>query len=98
MSPELTKLLFGPYYPPRLHVGDKATCLLRDGDVIITSWTAARIPWPRCRAIGKRGGGFGLLLDEELARAVHRALVNLTTVSIPVIAIVRRILVVLDLD
>ena len=30
-----------------------------------------RIPWPRCRLPGGRGGGSGLLVDEELARAVR---------------------------
>jgi hypothetical protein len=45
--------------------------LLRDCDVVITSWTDARIPWPRCRALDGTGGGSGLLLDEELARAVR---------------------------
>ena len=65
------KLHFGPYKPPRLHVGDRATCLARDCDVIVTSWTASRIPWPRCCAEGTHGGGSGILLDEEIARAVR---------------------------
>jgi hypothetical protein len=43
--------------------------LLRDCLVTITSWTDARIPWPRCQPVGQRGG-CGLLLDEEMARAV----------------------------
>jgi len=38
--------------------------------VVITSWTDARISWPRCRAIDQTGGS-GLLVDEELARAVR---------------------------
>jgi hypothetical protein len=63
-------LLHGPYDPPRLSVGDRAFCLLRDCDVVITSWTDARISWPRCRAIGKRGGS-GILVDETLARAIR---------------------------
>jgi hypothetical protein len=65
------KLLFGPYRPPALRRGDRASCLLRDCDVVITGWSAGRIPWPRCRAPGTHGGGSGLLLDEELARAVR---------------------------
>jgi hypothetical protein len=67
------KLLFGPYRPPRLRRGDRAFCLLRDCDVTVTSWTAARIPWPRCCAPGTHGGGSGILLDDELARAVRHA-------------------------
>jgi hypothetical protein len=39
--------------------------------VVITGWTAARISWPRCRALDGPGGGSGILLDEELARAVR---------------------------
>jgi hypothetical protein len=51
-----------------LAVGDRAFCLLRDQDVVITSWTDAPISWPPCRALHHRGGS-GLLLDDELARA-----------------------------
>src|SRR5262249_51366795 len=38
--------------------------------VVVTSWTDARIPWPRCRAVGRRGGS-GLLVSEELVRAIR---------------------------
>ena len=65
------RLLFGPYRPPALRRGDRASYLLHDCDVVITGWSAGRIPWPRCRALGTRGGGSGLLLDEELAPAVR---------------------------
>src|SRR4051812_17625224 len=60
----------GPYPAPLLRRGDRAACLARDCDVVITSWTAARIPWPRCCAVGTRGGS-GILVDEELARAIR---------------------------
>jgi hypothetical protein len=33
-------LLHGPYCPPPLRTGDKATSLYRDCDVVVTSWTA----------------------------------------------------------
>jgi len=65
-----TQLLHGPYHAPRLQVGARTYCLLRDYLVTITSWTDAHIPWPRCQPVGQRGG-CGLLLDEELARAVR---------------------------
>jgi hypothetical protein len=65
------KLLFGPYKAPLLRRGDRAHCLFRDATVVITSWTDAPIPWPRCRAVDGPGGGSGLLVDEELARAVR---------------------------
>jgi hypothetical protein len=68
---ERVRLLFGPYRPPPLKRGDRAFCLLRDWDVVVTSWTAARISWPRCRSLDNPRGGSGILLDEELARAVH---------------------------
>src|SRR4051794_23946572 len=64
------KLLHGPCPAPDLRRGDRPVCLFRDADVLITSWTDARIPWPRCRVPGQRGGS-GLLVDEELARAVR---------------------------
>jgi len=67
-----TRLLAGPYHPPALFRGDRAFCLFRDTYVVITSWTDARIPWARCRALDQHGGqGSGLLVDEELARAVR---------------------------
>jgi hypothetical protein len=65
------KLLFGPYKAPALKRGDRATCLYRDATVVITSWTQAPIPWPRCRALDPTGGGSGLLVDAELACAVR---------------------------
>jgi hypothetical protein len=40
--------------------------------VVITGWSNAPIPWPRCRRLDTRGGGSGLLVDDELARAVRR--------------------------
>jgi hypothetical protein len=64
------QLLHGPYTAPALRRGDRATCLLRDADVIITAWSDGRIPWPRCKVPGRRGGS-GLLVEEELARAVR---------------------------
>src|SRR4051794_34410080 len=65
------RLLHGPYRPPPLRRGDRAACLFRDGDVVVTGWSSARIPWPRCRLPGGHGGGSGLLVDGELARAVR---------------------------
>jgi hypothetical protein len=65
------RLLHGPYTAPALERGDRVTCFYRDADVIITGWSDARIPWPRCRLPGTRGGGSGLLVDAELARAVR---------------------------
>ena len=64
------KLLHGPYTPPALQRGDRATCLYHDADVMITGWTDARISWPRCRRVGERCRP-GHLVNEELARAVR---------------------------
>jgi len=63
-------LLFGPYKAPSLKRGDHTFCLARDCDVVVTSWTAARISWPRCNIVGQMGGS-GILVDEELARAIR---------------------------
>ena len=49
---------------------DGNVCLYRDADVVITGWSDGRIPWPRCRGVGVVGGS-GLLVDDELARAVR---------------------------
>jgi hypothetical protein len=69
---ESLALAHGPYRAPALKRGDRAFCLLRDCDVVVTGWSDAPIPWPRCRGLeGTRGGGSGLLLDEELARAMR---------------------------
>src|SRR5262249_39763016 len=65
------RLLFGPYRPPPLKRGDRAFCLFRGCDVGVTSWTDARIPWPRCRPLPRPPGGSGLLVDEVLAWAVQ---------------------------
>jgi len=67
---ERVKLLFGPYRPPRLRRGDRATCLFKDCDVVVTGWTDARISWPRCLPQGTKGHP-SLLVDEELARAIR---------------------------
>lgn len=61
---ERRSLVDGPYRPPTLR-------LFRDGLVVVTSWTGARIPWPRCRLLNTHGGGSGLLVDEELLRVIR---------------------------
>src|SRR5262249_50771339 len=71
MQPDKYTLLHGPYLPPGLRRGERTTCLYRDTEVIITSWSDAHNPWPRCRAIGSRGGGSGLLITEDLVRAIR---------------------------
>jgi hypothetical protein len=68
--PNKFRLLHGPYEPPALRKGDRTACLYRDADVVVTAWSDGRISWPRCRAIGHRGGS-GLLVDAELARGIR---------------------------
>src|ERR1700737_3779341 len=69
--PEHVRLLYGPYQASTLRRGDRATCLFRDGEVIVTGWSDGRLSWPRCRLVGTHGGGSGLLVGAELARAVR---------------------------
>jgi hypothetical protein len=70
-APDRLRLLHGPYRPSRLGRGDRVTCLLRDWAAVIIRWTAAPIPWPRCRVVDGPDGGSGLLLDEELGWSVR---------------------------
>src|SRR4051794_35904529 len=69
-DPDHVRLLHGPYEAPALKKGDRATCLYRDATVVVTSWSDGRVPWPRGRTLGHRGGA-GLVVDEGLARAVR---------------------------
>jgi hypothetical protein len=66
------RLLHGPYLVPRLRRGDRAFCLYRDTDVVVTGWTDARISWPRCRPLDVPRTHPSLLVDDELARAVRQ--------------------------
>jgi hypothetical protein len=65
------KLLHGPYKAPRLRRGDRAFCLFRDGDVVVTGWTDARISCPRCRPLDVPRSHPSLLVNKELARAIR---------------------------
>jgi hypothetical protein len=64
-------LFFGPYRVPKLRRGDRAFCLVRDKPVVVVGMSNAPIPWPRCRALEPRCNGIGLLIDDELARAIR---------------------------
>src|SRR5262245_34571295 len=52
--PEDCHLLRDPYASPSLAVGDRVDCLFRDRLCVVTGWTDAPIPWPRCRPQVKR--------------------------------------------
>jgi hypothetical protein len=52
-------------------VGDRAMCLYRDTEVVIFDWSMAPIPWPCCYVFGTRAAGQGLLVEDELARAIR---------------------------
>jgi hypothetical protein len=66
------QLLFGPYQAPPLNHGARTLCLYRDAPGVVTTWSDARIPWPRCHLAEGRARGHGLLVDDELARAVRQ--------------------------
>jgi hypothetical protein len=68
---EHVRLLFGPYQAPPLRRGDRAFCLVRDYAVVVIGWSDARIPWPRCLPLDPPRRGRGLLIDDELARAIR---------------------------
>jgi hypothetical protein len=71
MNADKAKLLFAPYQPPALKVGDRVFCLYRDAEAVVYDWSLAPIPWPLCYQAGNRGSGKGLLVDDELARAIR---------------------------
>ena len=69
-DPEKVKLLFGPYKAPRLKRGDVAFDYVREAPVVVIGWSEARIPWPKCLPLDPPRRGRGLLIDDELARAI----------------------------
>jgi hypothetical protein len=71
MSTDKTSLLFAPYRPPTVKVGDRIFCLYREAEVVVYDWSLAPVPWPLCYEAGNRGAGKGILVDEELARAIQ---------------------------
>jgi hypothetical protein len=72
------KLLFGPHAAPPRKRGDRACCLCRDCDVVVTSWTDAPIPWPRYRWREDDVALLGTLPDCELARRLGRSVQSVT--------------------
>lgn len=70
---ERFKLLYGPYQPPAVGLGDELYCELR-GWVKVASWSEALISWPRARKKGVRKNGTALgplILCGDLVRAVQ---------------------------
>lgn len=70
MTADPTRLRFGPYKPPRLR-NDRTFCLYLDCDAVVTRWTDAPVPWPRCRPAHSWRGVRGLLVTGELKRAIQ---------------------------
>jgi hypothetical protein len=66
-----TKLLFAPYKPPTLKVGERTFCLYRDAEVVVYDWSLAAASWPLCYEADRPGVGKGMLVDDELARAIR---------------------------
>jgi hypothetical protein len=62
--------LIGDYATPLVEIGDRVYCLFRRRYCYITSFTTARIPWPRCACRGQQGGS-GLLVGHVLRRAIR---------------------------
>jgi hypothetical protein len=74
MPSQKLQLLHGPYQTPAVRVGDRVACEYRGAECVVTSISAGRIQWPRGRvADAETGGGSGLLVFGDLARAVRTA-------------------------
>lgn len=67
MPIDSTKLRFGPYRTPRVKIGGKLTCTIR-GEVVVTSISDGRIPWPRGFAANR---GTAMVLCGDLEKAVR---------------------------
>lgn len=66
----VNSIRFGPYHAPAVRRGERLTCLVRDAECTVTSWSDARICWPRGRRVGAHGGTT-IIVTAELARAVR---------------------------
>jgi hypothetical protein len=62
--------MIGSYSMPAVSLGEEVLCLYREEYCRITSITAARIQWPRCRPIKRNAGSNSLYVDETLKRAI----------------------------
>ncbi len=65
------RLISGPYASPAWQRGRIVLCEYRDCDVRVTGWHHGPIPWPVGRRAESRGGGAGLIIADDLARAVR---------------------------
>lgn len=61
-------LVGGPYKPPAVAIGDTLRCKLK-GDLKVSGFTDAPIPWPVGRLPGGRGQS-SLVVRDDLARAI----------------------------
>ena len=59
------KLLFGPYEPPKVQIGDQLIDELR-GPVVVGTWSKGPIPWPCIRTAGRSA----FVLCGDLVKAV----------------------------
>jgi hypothetical protein len=62
----ITPVLRGTYTPPVLRPGDLVESLVRDGVLVVSSWSDAPISWPRGCPPVQSPGSPSLIVDEEL--------------------------------
>ena len=66
---ERFRFYFGPYCAPRVQIGDRLECEIR-GELVVGRWSGGPITWPQAK--NPKGGGWMLIVCDDLARAVRQ--------------------------
>jgi hypothetical protein len=77
MEPQpIIPVLYHVYKPPALQPRQRVWCYVCDCLAVVTDWSDAPIIWPRGRALHRKSGVPGVIVEDELARAVKQESAN----------------------